>query len=124
MEIGPNASLSFYKSRILDYPVIILTTKAEFCKVWNLYFRPTIETAKHIQLKFSLLNIAFYNDGTVEDETLYNFKISRIKTFNLSHNYLAVTRRVTPRESHLVSAVINDTHLLNIKYKMGLRHKQ
>ena len=124
MEIGPNASLSFYKSRILDYPVIILTTKAEFCKVWNLYFRPTIETAKHIQLKFSRSNIAFCNDGTVEDETLYNFKISRIKTFNLSHNYLAVTRRVTPRESHLVSAVINDTHLLNIKYKMGLRHKQ
>ena len=124
MEIGPNASLSFYKSRILDYPVIILTTKAEFCKVWNLYFRPTIETAKHIQLKFSRSNIAFCNDGTVEDETLYNFKISRIKTFNLSHNYLAVTRRVTPRESHLVSAVINDILLLNIKYKMGLRHKQ
>ena len=100
MEIGPNASLSFYKSRILDYPVIILTTKAESCKVWNLYFRPTIETAKHIQLKFSRSNIAFYNDGTVEDETLYNFKISRIKTFNLSHNYLAVTTRVTPRETH------------------------
>ena len=54
MEIRPSASLSFHKSRISDYSVIILATKAEFCKVWNLdaeimyiyclFFRETVKS--------------------------------------------------------------------------------
>ena len=49
---------------------------------------------------------------------------TRIKNFNLSHNYPAVTTRVTHNEYPLISAGINDILLLNLKHKMALRHKQ